>query len=69
MRAIGIRIVGGVLLLGIGVGLGYTWGHEVGWVQSRNMICGLLNTRNPDIFSSLSHVCPETRTTQPPQRR
>jgi len=63
MKTIGIRIAGGLLLLGIGLGLGYAWGHEVGWVQSRNMVCALTNTRYPDAISSLSDVCPEITTT------
>ena len=62
MKTTGIRLAGGVLLLGIGVGLGYLWGHEVGWVQSRNMVCALTITRNPDVISSLSDVCPEITT-------
>ena len=63
MKIRGVRIAGGILLLGIGVGLGYIWGHEVGWVQSRDMVCTVTNARNPDAFSSLSDVCPQITTT------
>ena len=59
MKIKGVHIAGGVLLLGVSVGLGYVWGHEVGWVQSRDMVCALTKARNPDVMSSLSDVCPE----------
>ena len=62
MITIGIRIVGGLLLLSVGVGRGHAWVHEAGWFQSRNMVRALAITRNPDVISSLSDVRPEFTT-------
>ncbi len=56
------KIVISFLLVGMfvaGMGLGYIWGHEVGWVESRNTVCASILSQRPELRSQLSSVCPD----------
>ena len=51
-------IVQGLLILSLGIGVGFIWGHEVGWVQSRNNVCAMINLSKPGVVSDMPNICP-----------
>jgi len=57
VKKIGIVIVILLILFG-GIGIGYLWGHEVGWVQSRNFVCGWVHKKHPKVTDDLKEICP-----------
>jgi hypothetical protein len=45
-----------LLIFIAGMGLGYIWGHEVGWVQSRDTVCAMIISQRPELRSQFSNA-------------